>query len=208
MYDKSEQRQAYYRDKFQIDPNRRVFTLLGVLDRRKGVKELLQYLSLIPDEAASKICILLSGVVNPGLREAVFALVEKVKAETKVQVILNNDYLPDRDVQHVYDLSDVILATYQGHMGSSSALIRAALAGKPVLSADYGLMGAIVRKRRLGRLVDTTNPQAVADELAALAVEPNLNDVFDPAEAQRYAQENTPARLASDLAVMVTGDPK
>lgn len=203
VYESSPTRQAHYREKFGIDRKRRVFTLLGVLDKRKGIKELLECLPRISDEAGEKICILLSGVVRPSLLEPVRELIRSVQAETKLQVILNNDYLPDSDVQHVYDLSDVILATYQGHMGSSSALIRAALAGKPVLSADYGLMGEIVRDRRLGLLVDTGNPTAMASALEKLALESDLNAVFDPNEAERYAQENTPERLAADLAVMV-----
>lgn len=203
IYDTSASRQAFYREKFGIAPNRRIFTLLGVLDNRKGIKELLECLPRVSREAAKKICVLLSGVVKPSLLGPVRALIKKLQAETDIQVILNNAYLPDSDVQHVYDLSDVVLATYQGHMGSSSALIRAALASKPVLSANYGLMGQVVRKRKLGVLVDTTDPAAMAAEVERLAVEPDLNSVFDPAEAARYASENTPERLAADLSIMV-----
>ena len=206
VYESSPSRQAYHREKLGIDPDRRLFTLLGVLDRRKGVKELLACLPKISEEAASRMTLLLAGIILPSQAEVVNALTKEMQAKLNLQIILHNQYVPDCEVQHIYDTSDVILATYQGHMGSSSALIRAALAGKPVLSSDYGLMGEIVRRRSLGRCVDTSNSDAMAAALEKLALEPDLSKAFDASEAAAYAKENSPERLAADLAIMVGGN--
>ncbi len=202
IYDHSPTRQAELRAQLGIEPDRQVFCLLGVLDKRKGVKELLQCLPLVDVDAAQEMCILLAGRVQDSQREEIESLVINGQRTLGMQIILHNQYVPDHDVQHFYDLADVILATYQKHMGSSSALIRAALAEKPVLSSDYGLMGQLVQRRRLGLAVDTTRPDRVAEGLER-CVRGELGDAFDREQAARFAQENSPAQLAKDLAQMV-----
>ena len=203
IYATSHERQQQLRTEFGVEAGRRLFTLLGVLDRRKGVAELLACLSRMSSEAAKKTCVLLVGVVHPNQREVVEELTRKVASETDIQVVLHNQFIREEDIQHIYDMSDIILATYQGHMGSSSALIRAALAGKPVLSADYGLMGEIVERRQLGVLVDTRDPAAMAAQMQRLAMAPDLSVFYDPEQATKYAAENSPEQLASDLATLV-----
>ena len=202
VYKSSPSRQEEHRENLGIEPGRRIMTLLGVLDKRKGVKELLECLSLIPEDAARLMTIVLAGRVSNNQHEEIEALVAELQKRLKIQIILHNEYIPDCEVQHYYELSDVILATYQGHMGSSSALIRAALAKKTVLSSDYGLMGELVRRRKLGMAVDTTNPAAMAKALTELATV-DLAGTFDATEASKYASENSPEQLAADLAAMV-----
>ena len=202
IYDASPTRQAELRADLGIEPDRQIFCLLGVLDRRKGVKELLQCLPLVAQDAAKKMCILLAGRVHESQQDEIKALVTRWQRSLDMQIILHNRYVPDHDVQHYYDLANVILATYQKHMGSSSALIRAALAQKPVLSSDYGLMGQLVQRRQLGLAVDTTQPNEMARGLER-CVRGEIGDHFNRDEAAKYAQENSPAQLARDLAQMV-----
>ncbi len=203
QYPPDEDRKAALRHELQIEGGRRVFCLLGVLDRRKGVRQMLESLRKLEPHVAERICVLMLGKLQPSQREEIVNLVRMLRDEVRTQIILRDEYLPDRDIQHYYELSDVILATYQGHMGSSSALIRAALAGKPVLSADYGLMGELVHRRRLGLTIDTGSAAAMARGFEHFAVhDPSL--MFDAAEALRYAEENSLERLARDLTAMIS----
>lgn len=201
IYQTSEPRQNQLRNQLQIEPDRTVFLLLGVLDRRKGVKELLQSLSLVPSPAGTKMCIVLAGKIADYQREEIKNIVDDLGRQSDIQVILHDEYIQDNQVQHYYDLSDVILATYQKHMGSSSALIRAALAQKPVLSSDYGLMGEIVRNRQLGITVDTASPKAIANGLSAFIEQPDK--MLNKGNAAKYAAENSPRQLAKDLSQMI-----
>ena len=184
-----------------IEPGRRIFCLQGVLDQRKGIRELLECLTHIPEDAAKKICILLLGKLNDGHRDEIRELVDSLQSKLSVQIILKDEWITG-SVQHYYRLSDIILATYQGHMGSSSALIRAALAGKPVLSSDYGLMGAITEKHKLGAIVDTGDSRAMAASLARLAT-CDLDEVMDKQEASRYAKQHSTEQLVDDLSELV-----
>jgi glycosyltransferase involved in cell wall biosynthesis len=118
---------------------------------------------------------------------------------SSVQVVIRNSYIEATEVQHYYTMSDVILTTYQNHMGSSSALIRAALAKKPVLSSDFGLMGHLVRTRKLGRVCDSTSPQAIAAGIEQM-LESNLSNLTDSVECDRLVAENSEQQLGNDLA--------
>lgn len=201
-YDASIERQNELGKGLGIEQSRTLFLLLGVLDQRKGVVELLQSLFLVSPQAGSQVCIVLAGRIADVQREKVLSLVHRVTHETNIQLILHDEYIPDDQVQHYYDLCDVILATYQKHMGSSSALIRAALAQKPVLSSDYGLMGELVRKKQLGVTVDTGNLIDIATGLTTFINEPATTK-FDPHLATTYAEENSPDQLAQDLRKMI-----
>lgn len=204
-YDESTVRPSEIRTSLGIDPDRRVFMLLGVLDRRKGVVELLNCLKLVSDEAAKKMCILLVGKVHDSHREEVLALIKQVQDESPVQLVLHDAFIPDEDVQYHFDMTDVVLATYQRHMGSSHALIRASCAGKPVLSADYGLMGELVHRRKLGETVDTTDSTAMAKALERFATV-DLRETFDADVSSKFAAENLPEQLGRDLAQMLEQD--
>lgn len=203
VYESSPERQAELRTSLGIEPGRTVFCLLGVLDQRKGVKELLECLHLVPDEVANKCCLLLAGVVHPSQAEEIQTLLTKVQRDSPMQLILHNNYIRGDQVQHYYDMSDVIMATYQRHMGSSSALIRAALAQKPIFSSDYGLMGEIVLRRRLGVTVDTCSPKDMASGFKPF-IDNDPQSMFDHDEALQYASENSPEQLAVDLSALVS----
>jgi len=196
------ERGAELRTELGVESGRRVMMLLGVLDRRKGVIELLESVKQVSDEAARKMCIVLVGKVHDSHREEVIALIKQVQAETSVQLVLHDAYIDDELVQSHFDMTDVVLVTYQGHMGSSLALIRAAYAGKPVLSADYGLMGELVHRRKLGETVDTTDSAAMTRALERFATI-DLGSTFDPSESSRFAKENSPEQLGRDLAQML-----
>lgn len=133
-----------------IEKSRKIFCLVGVLDRRKGVRELLEAAMTIPESEGKRICVLLVGKLHSNQEQEILALLKQMKLSSAIQFLLRNEFVPETEIQKYYELSDVILTTYQKHMGSSSALIRAALAKRPVLSSDYGLMGEIVRRRQLG----------------------------------------------------------
>ena len=80
----------------------------------------------------------------------------------------------------------------------SSAIIRAALAGIPVLSQDFGLMGELVKREKLGITVDTEDPISFSDGLAAVIGQPS-QELFDASRASAFASTHSPAALAETL---------
>ncbi len=185
-----------------IDSSRTIFCLVGILDRRKGVRELLEAVLTLTDSEAKRVCVLLVGELHPNQELEVLALLERVRLTSQVQVVLNNDFVPEEDIQKYYELSDVTLTTYQNHMGGSSALIRSALAKRPVLSSDNGLMGEIVRTRQLGLTVDATKPLNIADGIRAF-LDDRAECKLNLESAHCFVEENSSARLAEALKMLI-----
>ncbi len=190
------------RSELGIDKSRMIFCLAGVLDRRKGVRELLEAAMAIPESEGKRTCVLLVGKLQPNQEQEILALLKQMKQSSAIQVLLHNEFVPDTEIQKYYELSDVILTTYQKHMGSSSALIRAALAKRPVLSSDYGLMGDVVRRRQLGLTIDTTQPEEIVRGITAF-LDDRPECTLNQQSATEIVQENSSARLAAALRKMI-----
>lgn len=182
-----------------IEQGRRILMSLGVLDRRKGPLQLLAAVKALPTEAQAKLCLLMIGKLDESLEADALAEIAWINANTPTQVVSYNHYIPDTQVQPYYELADVALTTYQGHMGMSSALIRSALAEIPLLSASYGLMGHMVRQHRLGAVVDTTSPAAFTEGIRQV-IEADLATLFDRETALAFAAQYTPEALGQTLA--------
>ena len=140
----------------------------------------------------------LAGPVEAAQRDIVTATVDRLNAKPNVSVILRDEFIQDRDVQEHYGMADIVLATYQKHMGMSSALVRSAAAGKPVLASNYGLTSELTQRRNLGVTVESTDPSEIARSIISIAgCDPNT--LFDANEAERFALENSAENTAKTL---------
>jgi len=186
------------RSDLKIEQDRKVCMLLGILDPRKGPLQLLDAAQRLPETLQKKLCLLLVGTLHAEIEDEVIQKVQRLRQATPIQIVLKNEYVSDTIVQRFYELADVALTTYQRHMGMSSALIRAALAEIPVLSSDYGLMGELVEREKLGITIDTENPESFADGLATV-ISQSGQDLFDISNASAFALSHSPAALADTL---------
>ncbi len=177
------------RERWHVEPGRKLLLLFGALSERKGVYALLAALGKLDDEVAEHACVLLVGAVEPGDRARIQEGLEALKT-SPLQVMLHDGYVEDATMHALLHASDVVLLPYQQHIGSSGVLIRAAAAGKPVLGDAYGMLGALLRERRLGIAVDATNEAALVDGLRRCIIEAPAA-LFDADEANRFAAENT-----------------
>jgi glycosyltransferase involved in cell wall biosynthesis len=177
------------REHFALEPGRKVLLLFGALTARKGVSQVLEALALMPPADARRVALLMAGPLDRDLRPIVEALIEKVRSGG-VQVVQHDDYIQNDSVQSFMEASDLILVPYQRHFGSSAVLIRAALAGRPVISQEFGLMGTNVREHSLGQAVDTGRPSAIAAAVSGFLKDPRLG--FGREVALQYAKANTP----------------
>jgi glycosyltransferase involved in cell wall biosynthesis len=182
--------------RYAVGEDRKLWTFFGLLDSRKGIVQSLQALHYLEKSELAKISVLLLGEQAEAFREEIVLWILKAR-EKGVQVIVDNKRIPTEEIQGIIKASDLVMAPYQNHIGSSGVLLRAAAAGRPVLSQSYGLMGHNVRTHRLGLAVDTTNPQEIA-----LAMRMFLNDRwagFDKNCATQFAMANTPEAFTSVL---------
>jgi glycosyltransferase involved in cell wall biosynthesis len=173
-----------------ILPGRTVCLLFGSLDGRKGIHPLLQAVQLLPDNLGQRLCLLLAGKIDPADKPQVDDRLNAIAQNSLVQVVVQDTFIPDPAIDAYFQRADIILAPYQRHVGMSAILVRAAGAHKPVLSSNYGLMGELTRRYRLGLAVDSTVPDEIAQGLIRCLSESPL-DYCDPQSMTRFSVQNS-----------------
>lgn len=189
---------AKLKSSLMIDPSRQVHLLFGGLGKRKGLDKLLDSLALLPTFLCQKLCILILGAMTEECEQQTFNTIKQLESSLPIQIIVRNQYIPEREIQDYFQIADVILAPYQHHVGMSGIINRAAAAGKPVLASDYGLMGEITRRYKLGLAIDSTNTKAITQGLTQFLT--NSPDRYSDFNLMReFALKNSPENFADTI---------
>lgn len=197
------QRVAALRQQLGIESQRRIALFFGFLEERKGLYPLLEALTLLPVATQERFCLLLVGQIASKEVEKLTKRIAELTQQTAIQLIMYDQFAPEAEVPAYFQMADFVLAPYQRHIGSSGILLWAAAAGKPVLASDYGLMGELVRRYQLGRVVDSTQPAAIAEGLATFLSE-NPAHLISVEKATRFVNENQPLRFVQTIYEHVT----
>jgi glycosyltransferase involved in cell wall biosynthesis len=152
------------RQRLKVEPGRRVLLFFGAIHRRKGIYPLLQALRSMGAEAGQQLCLVLAGEIDPLEAQTVQKRLQELPAQ--IQIICQDQYLAEADLPAYFQMADLVLALYQRHVGMSGVLLRAAVAGRPVLCDRHGLIGNLTERYQLGQVVDATNPKEIARMLS------------------------------------------
>jgi glycosyltransferase involved in cell wall biosynthesis len=162
-----DRRQA--RRMLSISESARVISLVGLIERRKGVRELLEAMEIAAPRLRSDDCVLLAGHAS---EEVSGWLEHRFRGLVRQGRIVNlNRYLSQQELWAACIGADVVCTPYPQHVYSASIVIRAAAAGVPVLSNSIGWMDETIRHFSLGSTCDTNDREIFAD-----AIVHGLND--------------------------------
>lgn len=186
------------RQQLGINPDRTIFLMFGALTARKGIYRVLEAIPHIPKDLCQKICLLLVGEADKDNKERINSQLNQLRESYPVQIVCRHEFVPESDVQTYFSLSDIVLATYQRHVGMSGILIWAAATQKPVISSDYGLMGEIVRRYQLGLTLDSTQPKAIAAGLNS-CLEISSDMLGNRQQMQQFAEQNIDEHFAETI---------
>jgi len=151
-----------FKNKFKIPTDKKIFLNFGYLDDRKGMEVFIDACATLPKKKLAKISLMLAGPVPEYYEKIIEAKLAQVP---ELEVIRCYGYLPAREVQICFELSDVVLILYQDFLNMSSVLIRAAMSNKPSFATHTGMIGELVSRNNLGITVDSTSISEVAGEL-------------------------------------------
>ncbi|MEC4985094.1 MAG: glycosyltransferase [Oscillatoria sp. PMC 1068.18] len=182
-----------------IEPKRKILLLFGSLAKRKGIYQVLQAILCLSPAECEKICLLLVGKAEPHFDlELLKIRVAWVREKKPVQIIEKYEFIADSEVLSYFQLADIVLAAYHRHAGMSGILFLAAIARKPVLSSNFGLMGEITRRHELGITVDTSIPEAVAEGLKCCLNRPP-ESLCNYTKMQELVAQHSPEKFAKIL---------
>lgn len=189
---------AAVRSRFNIDHHRKVLLFFGALTERKGIYELLEAIPQLSLELMQQSAFIFLGESSPVYREKIDPIIEGLCQLYPVQIIRHYEFIDDAEVRDFFELADGVLALYQRHVGMSGILLWAAVSQTPILGANYGLMGEMTRRYRLGVTVDAGSPDAIAAGLTTLLQSP-AEDICDRDQMAAFAQSNSAERFAETL---------
>ncbi|MDJ0581301.1 glycosyltransferase [Crocosphaera sp.] len=189
------------RKKYQISQEKVIFLLFGSLSERKGMNQLLKSILLLSDQECQQICLILAGKINNLETQNVELLQERinyVQDKKPIQLIQDNQFIPDAKLSEYFQLTDIVLITYPRHVGMSGVLLLASAYEKPVLASNYGLVGKLVNNHHLGITINATNPEEIANGIKNyLNNSKTIN--FETISAQQFSQEHSPEKFSNIL---------
>lgn len=186
------------RETLGIESGRKVFLLFGALTKRKGIDQLLEAIRLLPSSLCETLCLAFIGQANAKDKSRLQSQIATVRQLKPVQIIEHYEFVSEQQVPAYFQMADVVLAIYQQHVGMSGILLLAAAAQKPVLSSDYGLMGEITRRYRLGLVVDSTQPKEIVKGLTRFLLA-SCNPLWDRDQMKQLVTQNSPHRFAQTI---------
>lgn len=173
------------------------FLLFGALTERKGILALYDALMRVPPAIAQKSAVMIAGKIDPALWPALkIRMATLAHAQPDLLIEQRDRFIPDDELNALIASSDIVLAPYQRFVGSSGVMLRAALAGKPVLTQSYGLLGKLTRDFALGVTVDTADPDRLAEVFTSL-VQNGAEESFDPKGAATFLAAHSPLDFAT-----------
>ncbi len=143
----------------------RVIGTSGHLDERKGVDLLLRAFRAAPLGETDRL--LLAGRPSPRIRELLAG--EFAGLVSSGRIVAMARYLTDEELGATLAACDVVCTCHPAHVGLSNICLRAAAAGRPVLSGDYGWFERVVAGFGLGWTCNVSDERmfsaAIADSL-------------------------------------------
>lgn len=175
------------RENLGVTEQHRVWLVFGADIVRKGTREILR--ALPADDQAKDVTLALVGPVYSGQEQWLQQAVSAARTHFKGRIVVDLHFVPEADVPAYFSAASLVLTLYQGHMGSSGALVRAAAAGRPVLSTDFGLLGQLTHRHHLGFTCNVQHETALRHALR-LAASGAMTRAFNPEQAQTFARNH------------------
>lgn len=138
-----------------LNPDHRYLSLLGVIDRRKGIHDLLAAIRSVKSQLPENVKFLIAGRCAPDVR-SVFQGEFKDLIDGEC-IVLRDQHLSHEELWGACYASTMMLLPYPEHQYSASILIRAAAAGVPVVCNAIGWMRETTQRFNLGWTCNTRN---------------------------------------------------
>lgn len=174
-----------------LPPDRRIVGMVGRLDLRKGAHVLIE--AFLQAQLTRHDLLLLWGPLARELRP----YVERLEARTDLRdrVLLRDSVLEPEQFYQAIAAMDVLALPYTATIGSSSIVIRAAAAGRPVVTTEGGWSERVMRRFPLGWSFPGPDPNELARLLPRCLEE---SESWVPsAITRRFVSYNSPENFAA-----------
>ena len=166
----------------KIPQNHTVYLHFGGLDQRKGTIDILKAIINAPRDQLYDKTFIFAGKQKNALKEQFYPLLEK--ASKNASILVYDEFC---SYEFLYDLCytcNIILMPYHITNLSSGVLGYAALFDKPVIGPTDGLVGKLIKKYNLGKVVRI--PLSVNDLLCELKSNGNFSKYLFNNQVEKF----------------------
>lgn len=147
------------RHKLKINNTNKVMVHVGSMSDSKGTLELLDAISLYHKSNNELLTYIFAGKVNNDIKNKFYEKLEKTKIN--VQIYVYDEFCSFEFLGSVIYTSDVVVCPYKRTDQSSGIIGYAAQFKKPLIVTKGGLLGKLVKKYRLGILIEESSPNEI-----------------------------------------------
>lgn len=141
------------RESLNINKEKIVYLHFGAMSERKGTLDIFKMIENTPSCNLEKYCIIFAGKVGDDIKEQFYNKYHSLK--DKIQIIVEDDFVDYERIGSYLITCDAVLLPYHYVNVSSGVIGYCAQFGKPAIATNKGLIGKLVRKNRIGKLVNT-----------------------------------------------------
>jgi glycosyltransferase involved in cell wall biosynthesis len=177
---------------------RRICSLIGSIDARKGVRAFLDAAATAP---ADEWCFMMAGTVAWHTFDTeTRAQLRQLSERPSCRVMLIDEWLDEQALNALVAESDLLHACYEDWLYSSNMLCKAAAFDTPVIGYEYGYLGRNIHAFQLGVLVPPGTSMAsyfargFAEAVSSLRRSLRFQD-----GCRRYLTRNRPEALVAAL---------
>lgn len=145
------------RKKYGISEKAIVFLQCGMMTRRKSTLKILNVIANLKEDRSCYF--IFAGKVHGEIRDEFYEKKDSLKGTHNI--IVKDEHLTYEEMDAFIEASDYIFLIYDNISQSSGFLGHAAIHGKPVIANGNGLIGKLVRRYRLGILVDNLTQESI-----------------------------------------------
>ena len=187
---------AQARDQLAILDDRFVILVYGVLTKRKGVKELLEAVSLLNND--DPILVLLAGQIHADVEATLHQSVAQNLLVNGRLMVVSGYQDKEQEYRLFRSANAVWLGYVGGFYGKSAVMAQAGSVGLPILASNNGLIGAITRSNDLGLVFAPEDTSAVAGEIKRLQSDLNLQKRLGK-NSRLFAEQATAEKFGDAL---------
>ncbi|MEM8865022.1 MAG: hypothetical protein AAGF31_05695, partial [Planctomycetota bacterium] len=168
------------REQFGLPVDGRAIAVVGLIEKRKGLAALMQAMRDASTRLRPTDRLFLIGPQHPEAQAMLAGEFADLVAAGRV--VMHDRRLSTDEIGHAIRAADVLATCYLHHPYTSSILIAAAAAERPVLGADTGWIGRTIDQFGLGHTCDPFVRESIADSLVASL---DASQHYQPTEAGR-----------------------
>lgn len=150
-------------DYLSIKTNNTKYFHFGALSERKGTLEILKAIKILKPEIQKNSTFIFAGKVNKVIKDEFYSLISEIKSLGNCQIIVIDKFCDYNLIAELCKHSDMLLIPYKAVSQSSGVIGYAAQYNTPVLAPSRGLIGKLVRKYKLGYVINEVNSKGIAE---------------------------------------------